>query len=895
MEGFRIVLNPGPLNSYLVSPPKGGETPEELKAKLENGDFNVDIVNKIVYYYQEAGDDTHPTYQNRYSTEYNGAWNNARTLSTPSFTAEAVCGNPDPGAHPSIEDHGANSLVSPKLVVKLTEEQLKSAAEQDSGLNITVYYRRNATWYTVNHWVPLATADAAGADTNGKPGDGNNNVCLDTETVQGRVGALTNAHPKTDGKVYELLGSLGFSQQLIANTGTVVNIYYAPANSYRVIFDTSYTYIERQQVQLGNDVDFSETAVPVPVRTGYTFGGWRYLRKDAVANADGEYAEADYIDAGTKDAPKLTISEELIAQAKLQDTGGVLALHLYPKWEPATTQVRVILWTEDLTGEDVYAHAEGGNSSYYNAKYQNYQNEPTSHVPQKGQSDSNYSNAGSFVIDWTTDDSLLKTDTTDTLDDSITSRVSDEFREVMRKASDNENEADFYEWADFEIIHEGSNGVNATTASSDGQTTIYVYFNRKIYTLMFHYYGEQNNWAYSVCNNTNGYSNGGADGCAPGGNFNFAYGNGNSFMQADVSADSEMPVPQTITIKAKYNAPLRDVWPTARAEEVLTNRNNQQVRAMSWATTDGQFREEGLHGPNHQGELTVYGTYTAMSSEIVASKDSNKVHHLVMYWTAKEIDSLSKYRYNHCYEVPELDIASQGVIPVTLYGTGDELANKLYLVPTNNAAFVKFGFTDFMKVSYVDGNIQYDATDGNYYAVRAYSGNGGTEYFALARQVQILSSNWITAQSPSVRQNMTRVNEIADHTTQHNNDDGAWYQGSRVICGSEDSPYDLYFYYNRDRYTITYMAPSNNITTDNEVTLGTITLPYGAMVTQEKYGFNLYYQDTNTDSKYPWTAATPEVSVCPDRAANGTAVWQFRGWGLGPAGLNMQWTMNKDA
>lgn len=316
---------------------------------------------------------------------------------------------------------------------------------------------------------------------------------------------------------------------------------------------------------------------------------------------------------------------------------------------------------------------------------------------------------------------------------------------------------------------------------------------------------------------------------------------------------------------------------------------------MSWATTDGQFREEGLHGPNHQGELTVYGTYTAMSSEIVASKDSNKVHHLVMYWTAKEIDSLSKYRYNHCYEVPELDIASQGVIPVTLYGTGDELANKLYLVPTNNAAFVKFGFTDFMKVSYVDGNIQYDATDGNYYAVRAYSGNGGTEYFALARQVQILSSNWITAQSPSVRQNMTRVNEIADHTTQHNNDDGAWYQGSRVICGSEDSPYDLYFYYNRDRYTITYMAPSNNITTDNEVTLGTITLPYGAMVTQEKYGFNLYYQDKNTDSKYPWTAATPEVSVCPDRAANGTAVWQFRGWGLGPAGLNMQWTMNKDA
>ena len=58
------------------------------------------------------------------------------------------------------------------------------------------------------------------------------------------------------------------------------------------------------------------------------------------------------------------VNNELIGKAKLTESGGVLALHLYPKWNPDITQVRVILWTEDLTRkDDVQAIAEGGNTT----------------------------------------------------------------------------------------------------------------------------------------------------------------------------------------------------------------------------------------------------------------------------------------------------------------------------------------------------------------------------------------------------------------------------------------------------------------------------------------------------------------------------------------------------
>lgn len=886
VEGFRIVLDPSGLNQYVVSPPDGTETAAELEAKLENGDFDVDIDKHTIYYYQEqTGQGTHPAYNNRYSTEYNQAWNAARTLTAAGYTATAVGDN---------DNRGANPLENPRLEVTLTEDQLNAALADEKDLDITVYYRRNATWYTVNHWVPKDLAGALTGSEEEKNEDGVDYVRLDQETLQGRVGAMTRATAKIDG-VYEQLGTVDFSQKLIENENTVVDIYYKAAESYRVIFDTDYTYIPRQQVALGGGVNFA--GITEPKRTGYTFAGWRYLKKAATPDANGEYGDVDYEDAGTKEAPALTVNNDLIGKAKLQESGGVLALHLYPKWEPDTTQVRVILWTEDLTGEDdVQATASGGNSgtgSYYTNKYANYSTAPETHAPQLGTSDSHYSNMGSFTMNINTDSSLLKPGNNKELLDMIQDEVDIQFKTAMGQASgiDVNN---FYTQADFEIVHEEGGEINydATTASADGRTMIYVYFTRNIYTLQFHYYGIENNNPYSVATNTNGYSWGGIHDSAnvfngAHGDLNFAYaGDGtggtknNTWYNTGVNTEDEMPVPQTITIRAKYGADLRDVWPVSRAEEQVG-----EARMISWATTQGQYCKDGLYGAgsSHDGEPTIMGVYAAMGSEIIAEpKDTDTTHHLVAYWWT---DNPSYYCYNHCYELPELNVT--GLTRVSIYN-GDTTSerNFLYLVPTDNEIIAKYDFNDLMRVSYTDGQIRYDDPNGTYYAVRAYNGT----YYAVARQVDAVSTNTIEKQNPSTRLHMTRANKNADHSTQYNGTSGG---SAGNAIGTADNPCNLYFYYDRDRYTITYMAPSNNTTTAAEVTLGAVTLPYGALVTQEKYGFELDYKDKNTNTAYGWTPAA-ETSVCPDRAENGTAEWTFKGWGLGPAGVNMQWIVDEN-
>ena len=182
---------------------------------------------------------------------------------------------------------------------------------------------------------------------------------------QTRATARTHTdNGSADGNPYELVQPNAFAQKLIenqtTNNETTVDIFYSAASSYRVIFDTDYTYIPRQQVELGKEVDF--TIVTEPKRTGYTFAGWRYLEKNATANADGSYNDDQYIDLDQNN-PSLVINEDTIAQAKLQESGGVLALHLVPKWIPDTTQVRVILWTEDLTGTDDVQALEIGRAS----------------------------------------------------------------------------------------------------------------------------------------------------------------------------------------------------------------------------------------------------------------------------------------------------------------------------------------------------------------------------------------------------------------------------------------------------------------------------------------------------------------------------------------------------
>lgn len=946
VEGFRIVLDAADLNKYVVNPPTDGMTSDELAEALERGDFDVDIDNHIVYYYQQMGSGDHNlknlAYGNRYSDEYNKAWDAARWLrvnGADGYYVEAVCG--DDATHPgdTSSNHGANALVNPKIEVTLTADQLANAKK--NGLDITVYYRRNATWYLVKHWVPqtlsgLSDTEIAALPSEDKKHVGNEDyVCLDKDTQQGRIGALTRATVRTHtdntdatGNPYEVLQPNGFDQKLIENqtsgTETTVDIYYGPASSYRVIFDTDYTYIPRQRVDLGHGVDFTNAVTPS--RTGYSFGGWRYLKKDAVANSDGTYNDDQYINLD-KDNPSLTIDEQTIANAKLQETGGVLALHLVPRWIPGDTQVRVILWTEDLTGtDDVQAIAGGGNAgagSYYTEKYADYQGAPVTHEPQLGTTDSHYSNAHSFTISVKTDSSLLKSGGNKALLDSIQSQVSTEFKDAMGTSSDLDV-ADFYTQADFEIVHEEEDGINynATSASADGKTTIYVYFTRNVYELLFTYYGSarvgNNSSNYCVATATNGYSfsNGAA---VPNGNLNYGYtgsyqGYSNRWMRANVPSAAGMPTPQTITIRAKYGADLRDVWPVARsAEQVMSLDNDGNhgnvAKMISWGTTAGKYCTDGYpnSGSSHSAEPTIMGTYAAMSAEIVADPtrpvtfntngsvaSSGLRHNLVAYWFN---GSISYYRNNHCFEIPDLNVS--GMQRVSVYnGDTSNARNFLYLVPMDNPTVAQYDFNDLMPVSYENGQITYDDPDGTYYAVRAYNG----KYYAVARRVDTVSSNAINKQNPSARLHMTRANNNADHSTQYGDGDGA-YNGTR--CGTQNNPYDLYFYYNRDVYTITYVAPSNNITTGSEVTLGTVRLPYGAQVTKDTYGFNLDYQDKNdtkqgSANKYGWElkdtdgSAIGSTAVCPDRSAAGTKKWTFKGWALGPAGVNMQWTMNED-
>ncbi len=900
-EGFRIVLDPTDLNTYLVNPPAADATPDELKAALERGDFDGDIANHEIYYYQQTGnpdDMLNPNYQNRYSDEYNQAWNSARILISDSCTVEAVCGNTD--AHPEgVEDHGANTLSMPRIKITLTEEQFQNA--RANGLPVTVFYRRNATWYTVNHWVP--TAYLADADLDGKRqetvGD-TTYVLLNAVPMQGRVGATTRAAAKASDDVYDAvykqLSPKPFAQTKIESSGTAVNIYYQQASSYRIIFDTNYAFINRQQVDVGAFVDFSEEKVPDPERIGYTFGGWQYLKKGAAPDSSGQYAEDAFLSVPEEDgAYTLQITEAMIAGAQLRETDGVLALHLYPKWIPNTTTVRVILWTEDLTGlDDVQAFAEGGNTAYYDAKYDAYRSAPETHEPQLSQSDPYYSNVHSFTLDNVpTGFSLLAGGNAEALLDTIQQRVAQEFETAMGTVG-GIHVADFYSQAAFEILHESDGYIDysASTASSDGKTSIYVYFTRNIYTLKFHYYGTRNNYPYTVAINTNGYSFSEGEAVA-GGELNFDYnetchGHNNAWRNANVTDGSEMPVPQTITVKAKYGADLREVWPISQNESVTapnTEGNDEPVRFVSWATTAGKYCADSYpgSGSSHEVEPTIMGVYAAMGSEIVADPaNKDTVHHLVAYWY--ERPQICYYRYNHCYEVPDLEIPDTAV-RVSIYNNDTtNPRNFLYLVPADDDAFVKYGFNDALKVSYEDGEITYNTADGQYYAVRSYNG----KYYALARQVIALSSNAINKQNPSARLHLTRVNANADHSTEHADTVGGWRDG--VWFQDPDNPQELYFYYDRDRYTITYIVSSEK----GENTLGTIELPYGALVTKDKYGFKLNYTDQNTDYS-AWDTAGYTGPVCPDRSESGTAQWRFKGWGLGPAGVNMQWAMPVDA
>lgn len=325
LEGFRIVLNPKPLNAFLVDPALANEMTDHLDVQkvqdaMENDRFTIDP-NKGVYRdgLAEGGE-----YGNIYSDAYNQAWNKARFITAGNglYTAKAASEN-----YSGNKGEGANPLKAPKLTVNIPAEQTlvilakleaisgaDSTAEKerlqkelDDSLTITVYYRRNAGVYKVAHWVSNLPADQqAGKEKQFKDKVAYYKVY--EESRQGRIGAMTNAVPGMDlmerkgvdkwiedgGFDFTSYVTEGFGQKIIEpGDQTKIDIFYKPASAYRIIFNTNDTYITRVQADLNDTLSFNygkaslsvrntegesrtEENYRNPSRIGYRFECWRY-------------------------------------------------------------------------------------------------------------------------------------------------------------------------------------------------------------------------------------------------------------------------------------------------------------------------------------------------------------------------------------------------------------------------------------------------------------------------------------------------------------------------------------------------------------------------------------------------------------------------------------------
>lgn len=462
LKGFRIVLDPTPLNAYVNNPVlaqqamEGKLSAEQIQEALNNDAFVVSTSNPSmpVYEWQAQGkqppssyDDytQNTTYGNRYSDQYNAAWVSARSSSNLSSSYYARI-----DSSPAVDKQGANPLDNPMLTFSLSEEQCVAALNStDSEVTVNVYYRRNAGFYNVAHWVPHANIPASeiatyksqypeyNEDDGAYHRDGLIMVYL--ERKQGRVGALTNARPYPAEKE-SLLRSFvpqPFVQEEVATDTTRVDITYDVADSYSLIFLTDGSYIPRQQVDAGDTVAFSatpdakmsitkadgttSTALDYrnPTRQGYEFAGWKYEVKaipDGAVERDGDgklyrpgesgyytqengklYKSVLLTDA-TADNAWVLSGEVLANTVAVQDSNGDNSkiIYLSPIWTPNEANVRVVFWTEDLGGTSKDAKVTLSDSSESFPYCQNLPKEYLGGTPETV--GANFSNVGSFTF-----------------------------------------------------------------------------------------------------------------------------------------------------------------------------------------------------------------------------------------------------------------------------------------------------------------------------------------------------------------------------------------------------------------------------------------------------------------------------------------------------------------
>lgn len=983
LNGFRIVLDSKPLNYFLVDSELAdamseNPDPETVKSAIENDLFIIDTKHNV-YDANNA---------NGYSDEYNAAWDDARSIETAYY--KAVASSSDGSVN------GAGALSSPRLTVTIldgkkdeiikrlkeimnAESEAERAALQnklDNDLTVTVYYRRNIGFYTINHWVPnLSNADitkyVAPEDRAGQVRNGKTYYKVYIESKQGRIGALTNAISGMDlmeraGKDSWLgLGRFdftpyvteGFAQKIVEpGGGTALDIYYDTASEYRIIFDTNETYIPRVSVELNDTLKFTtesdgtgkltvsnasgsteQSDYQNPKRAGYEFAGWKYeVQESTGVTPDEDGHRYVVIPKDAQGAQTLTINENLKAQLVLANDADstVKAIHLYPVWTPARASVRVVFWTENLSGgpDDVKVAITNPKGDYENrvAAYLNG-------TPETVKESAGFSNLGSFTFMATAEEKLnlfiengvLKTSTSGTYSSEnvsgdlavLVDGMFDVRMPEVETAKDPVQTSQFY----YPYLVNGQKNLDITV-EADGSTIINVYYARNVYSADFTYYGNVGG-NLSIATNTVGYSKGDNPG-----NYSYQYEGATDSTQnvtnawQTVISNPVWSVPEKVTITAKYGADIRDVWPRSNFETIgiTTSKNSDTATFISWGTTAGQynakFKADRLNGSS--GESTLMGVFSAMGADIIADPETpGTVHHMYAYWSDH---GQSYYRFNHCYEVPDLTWEILGTdtavvaydITGRAYGNSTpntamtnvsaaERANRntMYLVPVGG--ILKDYFDDYSNVLLKVNNNGIADESGQYYAVRRYTyttqDGQADRFYALARQVNAASTNSVENQNPSARLNMTRVNVKADHDTRVRDTDGIY---NEIRVGSSEAPYDLYFYYDRNRFTITYMVPARD-SASGEYTLGTRESVFGSSLSRYKVDFDkiegqlgpeeslkkLYSNDTvfnNVWTAYNLNSQDTEgdalkdgyVRIVPNSAVNGQGTWRFTGWAL---------------
>ena len=979
LEGFRIVLDPAPLNAFVNKPDwaaqamNGELTAEKIQEYLESDAFSVNTNNADmpVYQWQVNGGnppekyEDYPTendYNNRYSDIYNQAWDKARLITVSdgdgvSYTVQAVSENPQ-------EHQGANPLESPQLKITMTKGQCRKLLDANGELEVTVYYRRNAGFYHVGHWVPQASLSEKDVNTykseysaynqNGVEPFDDGYLMVYLERKQGRVGALTNAraNPPEAESILSSFNPHAVTQETI-EADTRVDILYDTADRYGLIFQTEDSYIPRQYVNKGYTVTFkketgSDSAMQVidsdrnpvsgyetyknPTRQGYTFAGWKYEVRDDAAG-DGVTEENDRKYRIVNPDSEWEITEKVVDEAVVvrdSDIGDAKMIYLYPVWSPAEANVRVVFWTEDLGGgaKDVKVTVtkdeSGGKAEYL----QNLKEAYTSSDP--GVVGDSFSNVGSFTFMAPTNSKLylsvedgavstsMENVFTTTVKDT---ELKDKLNELINKAFPLQmpdavtsttpvNTSKFY----YPYQVEGKKDEKVEyEVKPDGSTVINVYYARNVYTLDFTYYGDitkesgagsgtdyNGDAGLVVATNTIGYSV--RDKSQITEKFDYDYQSSSSdnlhknrWQLVDKRDTPQWTVPKTLTISAKYDANLQEVWPVSRGEVIALNmpqseldKNLKDVAVfMSWGATDGPFNQTYRKGESN--ESTIIGNYRAMGADIIANPDKpSVVHHLVGYWWNQ---NQSYYRRNACYEVPGLTsetlLAAVGsgdadvktfnlnnrtwvyeddltpssesgkfnVVPIDVPTDEKERRDTVYLVPVNGSSL------DGYFVDYRSNFIEVDETGepkekGGYYAVRRIGLEDDSKVYALGRQAMSVSNNYILAQEPTDMPNMTKVAftyvceskttspVFVDHDSRTWDDWGRTAPGLEPKCfialGTVTNPYDIWFYYDRALFTIYYMVASRN-SSSGEYEIGRHETIYGQNM--KRYNLTLDPED----------------------------------------------------